>query len=728
MRTPRHILLFLLLLVAGVAMAQGRADAFVREGDRFFQQMAYARAVEQYAMAAQLGAVNEHVTKRLAESHMRLRNTEEAEKWYGMLVKFLNVEPEYLRLYADALKSNGRYEDAEEWMDRYLERVGKGSTRSNISGFARKFNQHPDRFTVKAVGINTAYAEFGTTWLGRDRVLFVSSRNEPFGIERRAAINGQPFLDLHTARVTADGDLADVQRMEGGIRSRMHEGPATASASGDVIWFTRNQGGLRGASQLNRLGIFKARDEGGRFNVVERFPYNNDRFSFGHPALSGDGRKLYFVSDMPGGYGGADIYVCELEGGTWSEPRNLGPAINTDRDELFPFVGADGTLYFASNGLPGLGGLDIYAAPPAAKGFAPPINMGAPVNSSKDDFAFIIDPVGKRGFFSSNRPGGAGDDDIYSFVQHRQLEQGFLCTGQVIDDEYEIPVIAADVFLYDMEGKQLAATVSDGRGEFSFPVEKDRAYRLVARMKGRYDGEQFISTERIEEQQIITRDIHLVADAGIWMRGVVGQKDRLGFIEGMTVSVVNLSSFHADSRTTDAGGAFSMRLQANEEYEVLFEKPGYFSQSVPVSTIGMRQGIIDLNEARDLHFERVEIGAPIPLKFARWSLGSASLDPILRTELDGVVERMRVNPGIAIEVAVHSDARGDEDMELYLSRKRAEAIAEYLRSKGITKERITAKGYGSSMPLNHCVQGVYCTEEEHAVNRRSTYAVVSVEP
>ncbi len=725
-------LLFVFLLGTMSLYAQGRADAEVREGDRYFRQMAYARAVEHYTTAADLGAVNEHVTKRLAESHRLLRNTEEAEKWYAILVKFLNVDPEDMYHYAEALKSNGRYEEAETWMDQYLVSSGSTTTRSNITGFARKLTQNPERFTVRATSINTAYSDFGTAWLGDARVVFLSSRNEPVGIERRAAYNGQPFLDIHVANVTGNGDLVNVRPLSGNINSGTHEGPVTADADGGTLWFTRNQpvpgGFLRAASEVSRLGIHMARStDREKYDVVEDFPFNSGEYSYGHPALSPDGSTLYFVSDKPGGYGGADLYVSTMQGGSWSEPQNLGPSINTPRDEVFPFVGANGVLYFSSNGHPGLGGLDIFAAHPAGNSFfASPLNVGAPVNGPKDDFAFIIDAAGRKGYFSSNRPGGRGDDDIYSFEMHSPIEQGFLVTGQVIDDEDEIPVIAAEVLLYDVDGQQLAATETDGRGEFSFPIERDRAYRLVARLKGRYDGEQFLSTENIEQQQIITRDIHLVADAGIWMRGVASYKDRLGYIEGMTVSIVNLSSFHADTRTTDVGGSFRIRLQSNEEFEVLFEKEGFFSQSVPVSTVGMRQGIIDLNEARDLSFEQIQLGEPLPLKHVRWGKDNASLDPIARTELDGLAERLLVNPAVQVEVSVHSDARGNLDEELRLSKKRADAIAAYLATKGIPKERVDAKGYGATRLLNHCAPGVQCTEEEHAVNRRTTYMVTAI--
>jgi hypothetical protein len=247
-------------------------------------------------------------------------------------------------------------------------------------------------------------------------------------------------------------------------------------------------------------------------------------------------------------------------------------------------------------------------------------------------------------------------------------------------------------------------------------------------MKGRFDGEQHLSTENIEQQQILARDIHLIPDAGIFLRGAVRQKGRLGFIPGMTVSVVNLSSFFTESQSTGEGGDFLFRLQPNEEYEVLFEKAGYFSMSMPVATIGMRQGVIDLGDARDLSFREVEVGKAVPFEHIRWALGSEALDILARTELDAFAEQLEVNPGLSVEIAVHCDARGDAAANQVLTQKRADAIVEYLKGKGIARNRMTAKGYGASRLLNHCAPGVQCSEEEHAVNRRTEFVVTSVSP
>lgn len=730
---PRSLLLLTSVLMLMTGRAQGNADAYINMADRHFQQMAYARAIEGYTTATELGAVNEHVTKRLAECHMKLGNSEEAERWYAMVVKFLNREPSDLYNYAEALKGNGKYAEAEEWMDRYLATTGEGAPkRSNINGFARKFTADQDRFAVRPASINTPFSDFGTTWLGPDLVAFSSSRNTTVGIERRAAWNDQPFLDLFVARVSPGGDLTDPIAMEGQVNSKLHEGPATASATGDVIWFTRNGyfngRAQRSASGVNRLAIYKAYRKGSGWSDVEQFLYNNSEISVGHPALSPDGKRLFFVSDMPGGYGGTDIYMCRDLGGQWGEPENLGSSINSPHSEVFPFIGADGTLYFSSTGHPGLGGLDIFAASYLGLDeFAAPINVGAPVNGSKDDFAFIIDKSGKRGYFSSNRPGGQGDDDIYVFEMLAPLTQRYLVTGLVIDDESASPLIDLEVRLMDKDGGVISTTVTDVRGEFSFPVEKNKEYLLRAEMKGRYPGEQHVSTERIEEQQILTRDIHLVPNAGIWLRGTARHKDRPGFVEGVTITVVNTSSFFSETFTTGESGDFSIRLQSNEEFEVLLEKQGYYSMSLPVSTIGMKEGLILLNDVRDISFEAIEVGTPIAFKHIRWAKDDVRLDPIARTELDAFAERLNVNPQVNVEVGVHSDARDGADAAR-MDQRRADAILEYLVGRGVKRDRLTARGYGISRLKNHCAPGVTCTEAEHAQNRRVEYVVTQVAP
>lgn len=723
----RIFLLLGLAVPAGPVLAQS-AEAHTRIADRYYQHMAYAQAKEEYKIAADLGAVNEHVVKRLADCSMKLGDTADGEIWYAQVVKFLNREPLDLYMYAQALKGNGKYAEAEAWMDRYLamDRNEGEPKRSNILDFVRKFTSNMDRFTVKRVSANSPLDDMGATWDGEDRVIFASARDTAVGVQWRSAWNDQPFLDLYTARRQPDGDLIAPMRINGNVNSKLHEGPAVVAPDGS-LWYTRTNA-VKSKNGIHRLSILHARREGDGWNGDDPFLYNNTECSVGHPAISADGKWFFFVSDMPGGYGGTDIYVCQDMGGQWGEPRNLGPGVNTARNELFPFMAQDGTLYFSSMGLPGLGGLDVFAANRDVNGeFSFSVNVGAPVNGPKDDFAFVIDKANATGYFSSDRPGGAGGDDIYSFTMHYPLEQRFLCTGTVIDDENAQPVAGAEVELLNAEGAVLESAGSDAEGRYSFPVEENKEYAVRARLPGHYDGIVHFSTEDVGQQQIIARDVHLVPDAGIWLRGAVKYKDKLGFVKGVKVSVVNLASFFSEVHTTDAGGDFLFRMQPNEEFEVMLEKPDYFSMSVPLSTAGVKRGVIDLGEVKELSLERIEVGRPLPLKYVTWSGDETSLSPTAKAELDQLVDRMQVNPSLDIEVAVHANTQRTADAALKLTQARAKVIDAYMHAQGIPKDRLTVKGYGIGKPLNPCGPGVECTDKQHAENERVEYTVTGVQ-
>lgn len=726
MRARRYFLFLLAAAFGTAASAQTGPEQHTRLADRFHQQMAYAEALMEYTKAADLGALNEHVVKRAADCAVKLGDTRAGEIWYAQVVKFLNRTPDDLFMYAQMLKSNGKYAEAEEWMDRYLAaKPESAAVTSNLQDFVRKFTSSPDRFTVTTVSINSDKADLCPAWAGEGRVIFCSARDSAVGMQWRSAWTNEPFLDLYSAQRQAHGDLTDALKLAGSVNTHLHDGPACMAPDGS-LWITRTNGN-RSSNGVQRLGMFHARTDRDGWAGHEPFLYNNPECSVGHPAVSPDGKCIYFMSDMPGGFGGTDLYVCRDAGGRWGEPKNLGPGINTERNELFPFIAQDGSLWFSSSGLPGLGGLDIFVARPGADGgFDFAVNAGAPVNGAADDFGLIIDPAGKTGYFSSNRPGGQGADDIYAFVMHRPVEQRYLCTGTVVDDEKAAPLAQADVQLLDAAGKVLAASTTGPDGRYAFPVEARTRYTIRVRAPGHFDGLAHVETKNIERTQILARDVHLVPDAGIWLRGTVVYKADSSLAEGVDVSVVNLTSFFSEMHASDAGGDFLFRLQPNENFEVVLEKPGYFNMSVPVSTLGVKQGVIDLGEVRDLLMERVLPGEPIPLRYVVWSEGEVLLSPTAKAELDRLAERLQVNPDMNVEIGVHAHTGEDPAKALVITGKRANEVVAYLRSKGIPKAKLSAKGYGVTKPLNACGPGVPCTAEQRAANERVEYTVTAI--
>src|SRR5690606_16863022 len=291
MGTFGRLLLLLLLFVQVVPVfGQGNAEAHTRIADRYYQRMAYAQARAEYTIAAELGAVNEHVVKRLADCSMKLGDTREGEIWYAQVVKYLNREPLDLYMYAQALKGNGKYAEAEEWMDRYLAmaQLEEGSKKSNIVDFAKKFTSSPDRFTVSRVTANSSMDDMAATWDGPDRVVFASTRDTAVGMQWRSAWNDQPFLDLYTAQRQPDGDLIGATLIPGPVNSRLHEGPAVVAPDGS-LWYTRTNAS-KSKNGIHRLSILHAQRDGDGWKGEDPFLYNNPECSVGHPAISSDGK------------------------------------------------------------------------------------------------------------------------------------------------------------------------------------------------------------------------------------------------------------------------------------------------------------------------------------------------------------------------------------------------------------------------------------------------------
>ncbi|QXP74201.1 OmpA family protein [Tenacibaculum sp. AHE15PA] len=492
----RSFLLIIILLITARNFGQNKKVA-----DRYFNEFSYVQSAELYkALVEKKGDTSKHVLSRLADSYYNNAETKQAEVWYKKLVFIYKeeLEDKHLFKYAQVLRSNGKYKESDS-----IFLTLTSSEKNNRKEELRKENYLLDyanediRIGVRNLAINTEFSDFGG-FLLNGKAYYTSAVPKGGKNERIYKWNNQPFLNIYKATEEIKSleenekdtvlTLVNPRLIEVPITSEFHESTPVFTKDGKTIYFTRNnvngKKARRDKKNTSNLKIYKASFVNGYWINVKELPFNGEEFSVGHPALSADEKILYFVSTMPGGYGATDIYkVAILGNDQYGTPVNLGENINTSDKEMFPFIGEDNTLYFSSNGHLGLGLLDIFQSKIKNDSlYSIAENLGHPFNSKRDDFSFYIDGKGKKGFFSSNRIGGKGDDDMYSFYMYTDpLVCAKSIEGIVTDNINKMPVDGALIKLVDNQGKVIKEAFSNSNGAYVFEdVLCDNTYTVFA--------------------------------------------------------------------------------------------------------------------------------------------------------------------------------------------------------------------------------------------------------
>lgn len=485
---------------------QGFAQkATLTKAEKEYDRYAYVDAIDNYEKVAEKGFQDEKMFQKLGDAYYFKAELPQALKWYNQLFSiYPNQEPEYFYRYSQALKSSGDYTKADQMLEQFILKTNndkRGGLFSTNRNYLEEIKANSGRFQVVDADVNSEFSEYGSSILGT-KLIFASARDTGGVSKKVFKWTNKSFTNLYWAEIKPDGGMGKPERFERKINSKFNESTPVFTQDGKTMYFTRNNflEGKRGrdANKNTLLKLYKATlNNDGQWSDVLELPFNSDSYSVAHPALSIDEKTLYFASDMSGTFGQSDLFKVKINNdGTYGTPENLGPEINTEGRETFPFVSGDNELYFASDGRPGLGGLDVFVAKiEEDSSFSTIQNVGEPINSKQDDFAYIINSKNRNGFFSSNRDGGKGFDDIYRFVEDKKLICDQSLSGLVTDLDSGELLIGAKVSLFDTNFKPLQVIQTDANGRYSFSVDCAKNYYIRGEKEDYQTKEELLRTK-----------------------------------------------------------------------------------------------------------------------------------------------------------------------------------------------------------------------------------------
>lgn len=711
------ILLLSFLLFTVSASAQ---RSLVKRGELLMKQYKFEAAASLFKKAADADSNDVVAREKLGEAFMMTNDFQSAEAVFHMLANNPLANHINKFYYGQVLCINGKYDEAQKAYSSFAAAVPTDSRAIEFKNFGEEIKliaQDVKAYELAGIPENSAASDIGPAYCF-GKLTFSSNRKAGAAVKNIDSWSGKGFYDLYEVGGSAN-EASEPNKLKGKkVNRRLNEGPATFSADGTEMIFTQTNYKRKSPEGLRTLGLFTATWNAKKgFTNVQALPFNNYSYNVAQPALSPDGKRLYFVSDMPNGNGATDLYMSLRNGTTWENPINLGKEINTTGREMFPFVAADGTLYFATDSRVGLGGLDIYRAYPSGNSFTNVQNLGATANSSSDDFGYVCDETLKNGFLVSNRPGGQGDDDIYKFIKNSEAVCGTVADAKTKSNIENVLITAVN------KDGQKATARTNMKGDFCLQLVPGKEYLIETVKQGYYTDTTKVIASSSRNGHV---NIVLEPKGGIELAVDISQTGD-GKIEGATAFLINKKTGEVVEMKSDNNGVVKFDLFKDQEYDLKVVKKlpgqeGVYDKFVKtISTMGFKESD-KLNENAQLTYYDGKFVFDLPNVY--FDLNSAVIKPIAAAELDKVVTVMKTFPDMQVELSAHTDSRGNAAFNLGLSAQRASNCVDYLESKGVTKSHLIAIGYGEEKLRNKCADGVKCTEAEHAVNRRTEFKVV----
>lgn len=632
-------LLVLLLFFLGFSQ-----EKKIKEANAAYAKLGYMNAVSIYIEVDKNGYGSPDIYKKIADSYYFNANYPEANIWYEKLIKSTeDVDYEYYYRYSQTLKTVPDLEKSNYYYALFS-RLKKADSRAqqfeSQSNYLSQIKTDSKRYAISNLEINSTFSDYGV-FESKDGIIFTSARASKES--KLDSWTKQPFSALYSSKVKASNQFENPESFLKNTIFNSNESTAILTKDGLTLYFTRNNFKKNKQKKNNKdevsLKIYSARFKNGQWTDVMELPFNSDNYNCAHPALSLDEKTLYFSSNMAGSLGQSDLYrVAILENGMFGTPENLGNTINTEGRETFPFLSATGELYFASDGHLGLGGLDVFVSKRNDDAsFSKPINLGNPINTAYDDFAYVLNSETRVGYFSSNRPGGKGSDDLYTFLENKSVYgQASVFSGTLQDALFGTPIANAVVSLFDDSKKMVDKTTTNANGEFVF--------------NNNYTALGWYLT--YEHDSYETKEDYLKTTLFSPLKGPI---------------------------------------------------------SLLPKAVQLKQG--------------VDLAKFFSIQNIYFDLDQWEITPKAEKQIALLLHVLQQNPELKLEIKSHTDSRASAAYNLELSNKRALATLNWLVSKGIAIDRISSRGLGEKEPINHCVDGVSCSEEEHQMNRRSEFIV-----
>ncbi len=487
------------------------AGYHLRQGNRLFNMLAYNSAVTEYEKALSKKPLPEAKIK-LAESYRNVNDMQKAETAYSEVVKMTGVKPEHKLEYAKVLMRNGKYPSAVIWLESYLKEMPTDKSAQMLLESCNKIDElkkDSAKYTLEVANINTGQSNFSPAAY-KGGIVFVSDRSTESAARKMYAWTGKPFLDLYYTKQDKTGSWTIPEALKGDVNGVYHDGPA-AFGNDSTMYFTRDNYVKKKTKSddddVVKLKIFQSTWSGTGWSALTDMPFNSSEYSTGHPALTKDGNTMYFVSDMPGGIGGTDIWMVKKDKGVWGKPVNMGTQINTPYNEMFPAIYKDSILYFSSQGHTNMGGLDIFYASNDGSGWSDPVNMGYPLNSSQDDFGILMNDSANGGMISSNRS-NTMQDNIYSFKIN---DLRFNLIGIAVLKTTQEPLEGVVVELLNKTTNKRETFTTGTDGKFNFKLDQNSDFVVVGSKDDFFTNTETVTTigKTISEDMEVTLKLEM---------------------------------------------------------------------------------------------------------------------------------------------------------------------------------------------------------------------------